>query len=147
MNWSNVRVLLVVVVAIGLWLWIVVGGFGSRSNRTPKIDETRRDLLTLGRAIDSYMRLKKTCPSVETWFGQLLPFTDTVVSRSDPWGCPYEYRPGRDWVGVVSPGPDRKLGTDDDITFYTEVPFGSGVRGKSPKATNRLGAEEHACPR
>lgn len=33
----------------------------------------------------------------------------------DPWGVPYAMRPTRDSVAVVSAGPDREFGTDDDI--------------------------------
>ena len=33
----------------------------------------------------------------------------------DPWGIPYAMWPTRDSVAVVSAGPDREFGTDDDV--------------------------------
>lgn len=36
-------------------------------------------------------------------------------SISDPWGTPYAMMADRDSVAIVSAGPDRELGTDDDI--------------------------------
>ncbi len=33
----------------------------------------------------------------------------------DPWGSPYEIYRGENWFDLVSAGPDRTPGTDDDL--------------------------------
>ena len=40
---------------------------------------------------------------------------DRESSARDPWGSAYMISCAEDDVTVVSPGPDRKLGTEDDI--------------------------------
>ena len=50
-------------------------------------------------------------PGLEDWDGPYL-----IWVPSDPWGCDYPYRIQNGAPVVTSAGPDRILGTDDDIT-------------------------------
>ncbi len=45
------------------------------------------------------------------------PFLD-VKDFNDPWNQPYKYSPdeGQDLVTIISAGPDRQSGTEDDIS-------------------------------
>jgi hypothetical protein len=53
------------------------------------------------------------CPT----FAQLRAerLVDKGTDPTDPWGSPYEIICADDDVTVVSPGPDKKTGTADDI--------------------------------
>jgi len=54
-------------------------------------------------------------PGLEGWNG---PYLKTGL-KPDPWGTPYAYQPDPDKPGqfsVKSAGPDRQLGTPDDIS-------------------------------
>ena len=59
-----------------------------------------------------------SCPTVE----QLVARQDLRNVPRDPWGtplvlqCPSEH--GKDPVDVISAGPDRKPGTDDDLNSW-----------------------------
>jgi general secretion pathway protein G len=46
---------------------------------------------------------------------------DGESSSNDPWGSPYAIKCPEDDVVVVSPGPDKKEGTADDIVVPTEA--------------------------
>jgi general secretion pathway protein G len=46
---------------------------------------------------------------------------DREASPADPWGSPYLIRCGDDDVTALSPGPDRRLGTPDDIIAPPET--------------------------
>jgi len=53
------------------------------------------------------------CPTV----AQLIADRElaSTTDRLDPWGSPYAIRCDDD-VQVVSPGPDKQMGTTDDVT-------------------------------
>ena len=53
--------------------------------------------------------------SVQGWRG---PYLDRIPD--DPWGSPYVYEyPGKHGTfDLMSPGPDTRAGTDDDITSW-----------------------------
>jgi general secretion pathway protein G len=48
-------------------------------------------------------------------------FIDRESSSTDPWGSPYLITCAEDDVTVLSPGPDRKTGTADDIVAPPET--------------------------
>lgn len=48
----------------------------------------------------------------------------------DPWGIPYAMWPTRDSVAVVSAGPDREFGTDDDVLQTIRYGEPSPARGR-----------------
>jgi general secretion pathway protein G len=55
-----------------------------------------------------------------------------ALPAADPWGSPYYYAPdppgsaGRSGYLLASPGPDRRLGTADDLGFRVD-----GLTGES----------------
>jgi len=53
------------------------------------------------------------CPAIEQLKAE--KDLDTGFNLKDPWGMPYKLSCDSDEITCVSPGPDRKLGTDDDI--------------------------------
>jgi len=57
---------------------------------------------------------------------------DREASPTDPWGSPYVVRCGDDDVTALSPGPDRKLGTADDIVAPPETTVADGPPSTSP---------------
>jgi hypothetical protein len=46
-----------------------------------------------------------------------------VRGQTDPWGEPYDIRCISGTITVTSPGPDRKLGTSDDIVEKGSVVY------------------------
>jgi general secretion pathway protein G len=52
--------------------------------------------------------------------------TDKGSSSLDPWGSPYAIICADDDVTVVSPGPDKKVGTEDDIIAPPDAKVASG---------------------
>ena len=70
------------------------------------------------------------------------------ASIVDPWGTPYRYSFGIDYrnrtLNVVSAGPDKQLGTADDIevlTGYAEDPLDAFMRKSSDKQVRILHAQ------
>ena len=64
---------------------------------------------------------EEECPKYERLLADKL--VDGEGNANDPWGTPYLIACSADDVIVVSLGPDRKLGTSDDIV----VPKGASV--------------------
>lgn len=55
-----------------------------------------------------------TCPTVSSLIQDKQ--LDSGQNTDDPWGSPFQINCVDDEVVVVSPGPDKKMGTKDDIT-------------------------------
>lgn len=54
-----------------------------------------------------------TCPTISQLVQE--KHLDPGQSTNDPWGQPYTLNCPGDEVTVISPGPDKKKGTKDDI--------------------------------
>jgi type II secretory pathway pseudopilin PulG len=59
------------------------------------------------------MHSDEECPTVERLRADKI--ADKGSKTSDPWGTPYKIVCADDDVTVISAGPDKKMGTDDDI--------------------------------
>ncbi len=126
--------IMMVVVIIGILMSIVIPRFAGRT-RTAKINAAKMAIGNLKTALGAYEMDVGAFPSTseglkalverpsnvpeEDWHG---PYMETIPE--DPWhqefiyNYPGEHGPDFD---LMSKGPDRQEGTDDDITsWYTE---------------------------
>ncbi len=112
--------IMVVVAIIGL----IVGGvafaaFGQF--KQAQLDQAAKDVKILQNGIELYQMQKRKCPKTL----QDLKAAGTLDRiPNDPWGNEYVYKcPGeklKNGVDVISPGPDKELGNQDDIANYDE---------------------------
>jgi general secretion pathway protein G len=58
---------------------------------------------------------ESTCPTVSQLVQE--KHIDSGQSTNDPWGQSYSFICADDEVTVISPGPDKKKGTKDDISI------------------------------
>jgi general secretion pathway protein G len=58
---------------------------------------------------------ESTCPTVSQLVQE--KHIDSAQSTNDPWGQSYTFLCADDEVTVISPGPDKKKGTKDDISI------------------------------
>jgi general secretion pathway protein G len=115
--------IMVVVAIIGL----VMGGVGLMAfNRfqDAQVDTARKDVVQIQQAVEMYMTQKRgKCPrSMQDLKAAGIA---SKVSK-DPWGSEYELRcPGAEGrsVDIISPGKDKEVGTEDDITNFMEDTF------------------------
>ena len=119
--------LLVVMVILGLLASLVLPNFFGQAEKARE-KTAKVQISTLANALDAYALDVGRYPSsaegldalvrqpggVEQWDG---PYLKKAVPK-DPWGNPYDYRPpeGSSDYEIISPGPDGKLGTADDIS-------------------------------
>ncbi len=84
-----------------------------------KIEETRRSLEKIAAAIDAYRQKNGRLPAFKNFIDlsdALYPLYLTPLIREDSWKHPLVATPaGPGAIRLVSPGPDGKLGTPDDI--------------------------------
>lgn len=112
--------IMVVVAIIGL----VLGGvslMAFNSFAKAQEDNARKDVVQIQQAVEMYMTQKRgKCPK------NLQDLKASGIAGrigADPWGSDYEIKcPGENAsVDVISPGKDREVGTEDDITNYNDV--------------------------
>ena len=124
--------LLLVLVILGVLAAIVVPKFSGRTEQA-KVTAATTQLATFGTALDAfevdngyYPKGKEglqdliTQPrDAENWKGPYLKVNEVPL---DPWGSPYVYEcPGKmnpNGYDLMSMGPDRRDGGDDDITNW-----------------------------
>ena len=114
------------VLFVGFSVW--AGGSFSRRT-TSAVGTADMDLYALEEALEQYRRIGGAYPSTEQGLEALMkrPETDPLPQRwvqmsqeipTDPWDTPFRYRyPGRsdpEKPEVISAGPDREFGTEDD---------------------------------
>ena len=76
---------------------------------------TGDEMARVGRHVLDYERLTDLLPEGEDWLPWLESRYPSMEDATDPWGSVYHLVVWPDSVGVVSPGPDRVLLTDDDF--------------------------------
>lgn len=90
-----------------------------RSLQQVKIEETRRSLEKIAAAIDAYRQKNGRLPAFKDYIDlsdALYPDYLTPLIREDAWRNPLvATSAGVGAIRLVSPGPDGKLGTPDDI--------------------------------
>jgi len=126
--------IMLVVVIIGLLAAIVAPALLGRG-REAKIQTVKAQIANFETALDLYKMDNDNYPSPEQGLAALRqqpsgdppannwkgPYLKKAIPK-DPWGGEYVYVcPGTvnaDSYDLISPGPDGKLGTEDDITNY-----------------------------
>jgi general secretion pathway protein G len=128
--------LMLVVVIIGLLAAIVAPALIGRGKEA-KVQAVKAQIANFETALDLYKMDNDEYPSSEQGLQALraLPSGDPPANNwkgpylkkavpKDPWGSDYQYTaPGAvntDNYDIISPGPDGKMGTDDDITNYDQ---------------------------
>lgn len=56
------------------------------------------------------------------WPGWKGPYLEGVNISHDAWGTPYKFERSGLTIRIVSGGPDRKMGTGDDIVVVAQMP-------------------------
>ena len=91
-----------------------------------KAEETRRMLTGVADAVSRYRQKKGALPAFKDFIGLsdlLTPEFLTPLVRQDAWNRPLAAFPaGSDGIRLVSPGPDGKLGSTDDIEVIRDYP-------------------------
>ena len=104
----------------------------------PKIGRVIKDFGQIGRALDRWYDLHGTLPDS---YDALLTFTEKTGSSLpiiDVWGSRYHYVMQQDGTPLLSSaGPDRLLGTKDDIVAYDL--FADLVKSPAPTLHDRFG--------
>lgn len=87
-----------------------------QSSRT---EQTKQQMTRIRQGVSEFSRVHGHVPQASSFVGlidQLNPRFLEPVIRLDGWKSPFAYRTlGSDSYVLTSPGPDRKLGTADDI--------------------------------
>ncbi len=125
------ELMIVLIILVGLIALIGPRLLGSQ--RKADIKTTQAQIGNLTSALKMYAVDMKTFPSTEeglsflvqapdderlsqTWDG---PYLDGSRLPIDPWGSEFQYEfsadEGAEFPRIVSPGPDKQLGTSDDI--------------------------------
>lgn len=122
--------LLLVMVILGILAAVVVPKLVGRTDQA-KISAAKTDISNLSQALDAYEIDNGKFPSSEEGLNALIenpgglqtwkhPYINKLP-KADPWGTPYIYRcPGNNNqdYDVVSCGPDKHEGGDDDISNH-----------------------------
>jgi len=124
--------LLLVLVILGVLAAIVVPKFSGRTEQA-RVTAAKSQIATFGTALDAFevdngyypkgkngLQELVTAPrDAQSWKGPYLKNEIPV----DPWGAAYVYEcPGRNnptSYDLMSPGPDGKAGSEDDITNWS----------------------------
>ena len=80
---------------------------------------TEEEMGQVGRNVVAHERLTGQMPSGANWLGWLEYRYPTDELKLDPWGSTYQLLVWPDSVAILSLGPDRTRGTDDDFTVMT----------------------------
>ena len=108
--------ILVVLAIIGL----IIGGVtvvASNAFSGAQEDTAKNEVLAIEQQVEMYKVQKKKCPKS---MQDLKAAGITKKVKKDPWGTPYDIKcPGEESpIEVRSAGPDKELGSDDDIKSW-----------------------------
>ena len=134
-GFTLIEVMLVVVI-IAILAAIAIPMFSGRSQQA-RIAAARQDIIgALGIALDLYEQDTGSYPTADQGLQALVtrpssapgwngPYLKRLQVPVDPWGTPYRYQfPGTRssaMYDLASAGPDRQMGTEDDITNHDEM--------------------------
>jgi hypothetical protein len=114
-----------------------------RPHRGHEVGATKTSLRCIQTATEIYVNVHPgTCPTVDALRSEKI--LDSGFSEWDPWGSQFVIACNGDEFTVTSPGPDGKLGTDDDIIVPDSAPMAHG-RNEEPGPDHQGGAS-HAAP-
>jgi prepilin-type N-terminal cleavage/methylation domain-containing protein len=107
----------IMIVVVIMAMIAAAAGFGvMKAKATMDLDMAKSGVHRLGSVAEGYMLENRgSCPSMEELkSGRYL---SRGGSTEDPWGMDYVLTCEDSEVSVRSGGPDRQLGTDDDIAL------------------------------
>lgn len=111
-----------VVVGAGLAVLIVLAGCGvflvcvlPVCACTSHVEQARTDSLAVRSAAELYLAQDPgaPCPRMKDLTRERILSSSTRTE--DPWGMPFQIRCDGDDITIISGGPDRRLGTEDDV--------------------------------
>lgn len=113
--------LLLVLLIIGILSSVAAYNFLGEGERA-RVKATQAQLATLKKAVESYQFSSGQFPTVTQGVQILVPSYVEQKAVFDPWGSRIEYYyptsdPNRPF-DLVSAGPDKAMGTGDDITLW-----------------------------
>lgn len=76
---------------------------------------TREEMAQVARNVVDQERLTGTIPAGARWLEWLRVRYASPEAAVDPWGSTYQLDASKDSVWVISYGPDRTRGTEDDF--------------------------------
>lgn len=109
---------MIAAVVIGLVIFSGIAGgawyaFASAKDSERRSSDARTDAVQIQQLAEQYQLQKRSCPS---GLSDLQDAGFKIRTMADPWGEHYDLRCDSGAIEVVSPGPDRKMGTDDDVS-------------------------------
>ena len=118
--------IMIVLAILGLVMAFLIGPRVMRMFQDSKEDLARmtvRDIATTAYAQWSIRQTGKKCPND---ISELTEYTNRPNEKNDPWGVPMEMVCGdnlpasaqRAGIGIVSAGPNQKMGDGDDIKSW-----------------------------
>ncbi len=125
--------LLIVIVIIGILGTIVYTRFMDLPERA-KVQAAKQQILIFKMAMDRYRLDNDAYPSGEQGLDAIRNYLDSKEVPLDPWGKEYILRvPGENEreYDIISRGPDKQEGTEDDIRSWELHKKGSGAGSKN----------------
>ena len=107
----------IIAVRLGEEDWVDLATFEAALS-AQQVEETRSSLRMLADGVAAYARQNGTLPEVslaDPLPDLLHPLFVPDLVRQDAWGSDFVYEPAADTFRLRSPGPDRQLGTPDDL--------------------------------
>jgi hypothetical protein len=80
---------------------------------------TQEEMAQVARNVVDQERLTGAVPAGSAWLGWLRARYAGAEATTDPWGSIYQLATSRDSVWILSYGPDRTRGTEDDFRVAT----------------------------
>jgi general secretion pathway protein G len=114
--------MLLVLTIIGVLAAVVVASFAGKGKES-RVIAARASIHAIGLAVEGYELDCGNYPSSlqalirssgePNWKGPYILSSDVPV---DPWATPFSYTPKENGFEIRSAGPDKAMGTSDDIT-------------------------------
>ncbi len=79
--------------------------------------QTKGEIERIGRELQTLAREGSDLPPPGESFENWMSKNFLGGAKTDAWGMGYSMRVWRDWVTIVSNGPDKEIDTADDIVF------------------------------
>lgn len=119
--------IVIVIALIGTIMAIILQNFTGKQ-REAMIDATKISMKTLEQNLQLYRVHNYMYPTTEQGLKALLtapsdakkwrgPYVDSEDKLRDPFDSPFEYESDGRNFKVISAGPDKQIGSEDDITY------------------------------
>jgi len=112
---SGMTLIEVMIVMVIMAMVAVAAGFAVMPvYRRQQIQQAKTDAATIRQMVVAYQIEFGSCPDVQALIDKQIMSASTT--SKDPWGTPFEIACDDTEPLVTSAGPDKQLGTEDDIT-------------------------------